>query len=75
MVPVKILVGKMPTKEFLNKYNLNQFSDIVTAVKTGNLKLFNDTLEKHYQFFTHKGIYLILEKAKMMVYRTLFKKM
>jgi hypothetical protein len=44
------------------------------AMKTGNLKKFNDNLEANQEFFIKKGVYLLLEKLKTFVYRNLFRK-
>ncbi|XP_031568913.1 PCI domain-containing protein 2-like [Actinia tenebrosa] len=74
LIPVKMLLGYMPTLAVLNKYKLPQFTDVVKAVKTGNLLLLNQTLEKQQAFFIQCGIYLILEKLKIITYRNLFKK-
>ncbi|KAF1453849.1 PCI domain-containing protein 2, partial [Spheniscus mendiculus] len=40
----------------------------------GNLLLLNDALTKHETFFIRCGIFLILEKLKIITYRNLFKK-
>jgi len=74
LIPIKILLGTMPRTEFLEKHNFLQFMDLAKAVQTGNLKLFNQTLATHQDFFIQKGIYLILEKSKILTYRNLFKR-
>ncbi|CAB3997888.1 PCI domain-containing 2, partial [Paramuricea clavata] len=74
LVPVKMLAGRLPPDEILEKYDLKQYSDIVRAVRTGNLLLLNSTLEKHEAFFITYGVFLILEKLKLITYRNLFKK-
>lgn len=75
LIPVKILRGKMPSKKLLDTYNMYQFRNFAEAVRTGNLKLFNDTLAEHQEYFIQKGIYLILEQSKLLAYRNLFKRM
>lgn len=40
----------------------------------GNLLLLNEALTKHETFFIRCGIFLILEKLKIITYRNLFKK-
>ncbi|CAG0894758.1 unnamed protein product [Cyprideis torosa] len=74
LIPVKLILGVIPKQDLLQKYNLPQFSEVVTSVRTGNLRLFNQTLNQHQAFFIQSGIYLILEKAKIIVLRNLFKK-
>lgn len=65
---------KFPKKSLLEKFKLTQFIDIVQSIKSGNIKQFNECLSTHQNFFISKGIYLILEKLKIIVYRNLFKK-
>ncbi|OBS59137.1 hypothetical protein A6R68_09738, partial [Neotoma lepida] len=74
LLPVKMLLGHMPTIELLRKYHLMQFSEVTKAVSEGNLLLLNEALAKHETFFIRCGIFLILEKLKIITYRNLFKK-
>ena len=54
---------------FLCRYDLLQFSDIVKSVKEGNLLKLNEALEANERFFIKCGIFLILEKLKIITYR------
>ncbi|XP_059541154.1 PCI domain-containing protein 2 isoform X3 [Myotis daubentonii] len=74
LLPVKMLLGHMPTIELLKKYHLMQFAEVTRAVSEGNLLLLNEALAKHETFFIRCGIFLILEKLKIITYRNLFKK-
>ncbi|KAN0041256.1 hypothetical protein ACTFIV_003793 [Dictyostelium citrinum] len=74
LVPMQLEQCKFPKKSLLEKYKLTQFIDIVQSIKSGNIKQFNECLATHQNFFISKGIYLILEKLKIIVYRNLFKK-
>uniref|UniRef100_A0A668A121 PCI domain-containing protein 2 n=1 Tax=Myripristis murdjan TaxID=586833 RepID=A0A668A121_9TELE len=74
LLPVKMLLGHMPTHQLLRKYDLMQFADVTKAVSEGNLLLLNEALVKHETFFIRCGIFLILEKLKIITYRNLFKK-
>ncbi|XP_024900786.1 PCI domain-containing protein 2 isoform X3 [Pteropus alecto] len=74
LLPVKMLLGHMPTIELLKKYHLMQFAEVTKAVSEGNLLLLNEALTKHETFFIRCGIFLILEKLKIITYRNLFKK-
>ncbi|XP_048508184.1 PCI domain-containing protein 2 isoform X2 [Athalia rosae] len=74
LVPVKMLLGYMPKKSLLEKYNLMEFWEIVEAVKRGNLHSLEQVMNKHEIFFISAGIYLIVEKLKLITYRNLFKK-
>jgi len=74
LIPVKMLLGHMPQQQLLKKYDLMQFQEVVSAVKQGNLLRLNEALEANEKFFIKCGIYLILEKLKIITYRNLFKK-
>ncbi|KAL0614457.1 PCI domain-containing protein 2 [Plecturocebus cupreus] len=74
LLPVKMLLGHMPTVELLKKYHLMQFAEVTRAVSEGNLLLLHEALAKHEAFFIRCGIFLILEKLKIITYRNLFKK-
>ncbi|CAG9795111.1 unnamed protein product [Diatraea saccharalis] len=74
LVPVKMLLGFMPTKKVLYKYDLALFWDLACAVKNGNLRGIDQVMEDYESFFIQAGIYLIVEKLKISAYRNLFKK-
>ncbi|VEN34856.1 unnamed protein product [Callosobruchus maculatus] len=74
LVPVKMLLGYIPSKKVLEKYDVLQFWELVQAVCQGDLKLFDQLMEKHESFFIKCGIYLIVDKLKIVAYRNLFRK-
>jgi len=74
LISVRMLHGTYPNQQLLTKYDLNQFNQVVEAVKSGNLPSFNIALKKNYEFFVQKGVYLILERLKLLTYRNLFKR-
>lgn len=74
LVPVKMLLGYMPSKQVLEKYDLIQFCELVKAVCHGDLRLFDEIMDTHETFFIKCGIYLIVEKLKIVAYRNLFRK-
>ncbi|XP_053203290.1 PCI domain-containing protein 2-like [Panonychus citri] len=74
LIPVKMLLGVMPTQQLLEKYHLLPFAPIARAVKQGNLSDLVNALETYSDFFWKFGIYLILDKLKIIAYRNAFKK-
>lgn len=74
LVPVKMLLGYMPSQSVLKKYDIMQFWELVEGVKKGDLRQLDQVQEKHESFFIKCGIYLIVEKLKIIAYRNLFKK-
>lgn len=73
LVPVKMLLGYIPSKQVLEKYDIALFWELIEAVSKGNLKLYDDIKEKHESFFIKSGIYLVVEKLKIIAYRNLFR--
>ena len=69
-----MLLGQMPKEALLKKYDLGQFCGVMSAVKEGHLCNLNMVLEEHEKIFIKWGIFLILEKLKIITYRNLFKK-
>jgi nuclear mRNA export protein PCID2/THP1 len=74
LVPVKMLLGYMPRKETMLKFNVPQFYELSSALKQGNVRAFDDVMQKYEAFFIDTGIYIIVEKLKIIAYRCLFKK-
>ncbi|TKR80180.1 hypothetical protein L596_014296 [Steinernema carpocapsae] len=74
LVPTKMFLGHMPKMELLEKYDLHAFADVVVSVKNGDLRGLADALENHRSFFISCGIFLMLERLKVITYRTLFKR-
>lgn len=73
LIPVRMLLGILPQHEMLTINNLREFRPIVHAIRTGNLGLMEDALAKYEFFFVRTGIYLLVEKLKLIVIRQLFK--
>lgn len=74
LVPVKMLLGYMPKREMLERYDVLQFHELACALKEGNISKFDEVIQRHEKFFIEYGIYLIVEKLKIIGYRNLFKR-
>lgn len=74
LIPVKMLLGYMPKQRLLKKYNLMEFWELMESVRKGDLRSLEGVMAKHETFFIDAGIYLIVEKLKLIAYRNLFKK-
>ncbi|XP_054162434.1 PCI domain-containing protein 2-like [Oppia nitens] len=74
LIPVKMLLGHMPSDQLLYKYDLQEFALVIRAVKDGNVRDLDEALETNAHFFWSNGIYLILEKLKMIAFRNICKK-
>ncbi|KAH8308467.1 hypothetical protein KR018_003512 [Drosophila ironensis] len=74
LVPGKMLLGYLPRKSLLERYDLMLFYDLALALKAGNVRLFDDILQERELELTSSGTYLLVERLKFIVYRNLFKK-
>lgn len=73
LVPCKLRLGVLPSKDLLQTYDLVMFVDIVRAIREGNVKLFTERMEEYSADFIKMGTYLLMMKLKFMVLRTLCK--
>jgi len=75
LIPVKLIKGIIPTEEILIQHNLeHMFSGITKAMRTGDLHLFDDTIEANSAIFIKTRTLLTLEKLRVTVQRSLFRK-
>ncbi|XVE97995.1 hypothetical protein REPUB_Repub03eG0067200 [Reevesia pubescens] len=74
LIPVKLSLGILPKAWLLEKYNLLEYSNVVQALKRGDLRLLRHALQEHEDQFLRSGVYLVLEKLELQVYQRLVKK-
>mmetsp|Transcript_52939 Transcript_52939/g.106112 ORF Transcript_52939/g.106112 Transcript_52939/m.106112 type:complete len:421 (-) Transcript_52939:279-1541(-) len=74
LIPIHLCHGKLPSEALLRQFKFNEFTDLVKAVKSGDLGSYNQCLVTFLDVFIKQGTYLVLEKAKTLVYRNLVKK-
>jgi COP9 signalosome complex subunit 12 len=74
LIPVKALTGKFPSAWILDKYELGEYKEMIAVIKQGNIKEFNKNLQKNQFSYIQKGILVIMNALKYLVYRNLFKK-
>lgn len=74
LIPIKMLLGRMPSLQLLQTYNLCQFDDIKRAVIAGRIGDLDRAIEVHSDFLWRYGIYLIIERLRPIALRNLFKK-
>lgn len=75
MVPVKLNLGLLPRPGLLERYNLKEFGTLVHALRVGDFRLYQQQLDCYQNEFISRGVYIILEKLKLFVYRNFIKKM
>lgn len=69
---VRLACSSLDRKQ--HKVNCGFYRCLFLVSSEGNLLLLNEALTKHETFFIRCGIFLILEKLKIITYRNLFKK-
>ncbi|GAB2213763.1 hypothetical protein Droror1_Dr00018077 [Drosera rotundifolia] len=66
--------GILPLDSMLENYNLVEYKDIVRALRQGDHRLLRYALQENEDRFLRSGVYLVLEKLELQVYRRLIKK-
>ncbi|GFY98446.1 proteasome family protein [Actinidia rufa] len=72
LIPVKLSIGILPKIALLEK--LTWWSNVVQALKRGDIRLLRQALQGHEDRFLRSGVYLVLEKLELQVYQRLIKK-
>lgn len=75
LVPTRLVLGKLASAGLLAKYSLGHYTPLCAAVSSGDLRAFNAHKEAHQSLYIQQGVYLIVERAKTIVYRNLFRKL
>ena len=74
LIPVKLLLGQLPRPELLRRYDLPHYGPVAAAVRSGDVRLLDGALAAHGPLFIRAGTFLLLEKLRNGVYRTLLKR-
>ncbi|KAL4450585.1 hypothetical protein ABPG77_000941 [Micractinium sp. CCAP 211/92] len=74
LVPVQLLLGHLPSPTLLAAHQLRQYEPIIAAMRSGDVKLFSDTMNALQFRFIQEGTYLLLEKLRYAVFRRLLRK-
>lgn len=74
LIPIKMLLGRMPSSQLMETYDLQQFDDIKRAVIRGHIGDLDRAIENNSDFLWNYGIYFIIELLKPLAMRNLFKK-
>lgn len=74
LIPLEINNGIMPSSIITREYNLPELVELGETVKKGDIAKFDSIMNQHQKSFIKIGIYLVLEQAKNIAYRSLFKR-
>lgn len=74
LVLVEINLNVFPTKALLQKYQLTEYIDLVEACQAGDMAKFEESLNRHMDYFIYGGVYLLAEKLRHLTLRNLMKR-
>jgi hypothetical protein len=74
LIPVRMLRGSFPTSALLREHGLEQFAGVARAVRTGDLRLFRQSMDAHGAAFIAQGTFLVLERLRLLALRNCLKR-
>ena len=67
-------LGVAPSELVASVYGLVELYQIGSAMRRGDVQMFEALMQTHQSMFIQQGVYLVLVQAKVICYRTLFKR-
>jgi nuclear mRNA export protein PCID2/THP1 len=67
-------LGVMPSEIIEKKYGLQDYLTLGRAVISGNLRVYEEVMQRNQREFIASGTYLVLEQVKLIAYRNLLKR-
>ncbi|ORX51879.1 hypothetical protein DM01DRAFT_1336876 [Hesseltinella vesiculosa] len=76
LIPTRLLLGRLPSKELLEKYALETpFAQLIATVKSGNYAHCMRVLEDHFAFFYQCSTYVLLcQRLPVLIWRCALKR-
>lgn len=72
LIPTKLICGKLPSMNLIKDYKMYEYIDIIQAIKTGNLKIFNENMQRFQRLWIKRGLYFVMDKLQQILLRNLF---
>ena len=74
LIPVNLLLGRLPSMSLLQQYNLPEFLPLILAFRTGNVPAWRRILDESREWYRRRSIWLLLfERGEILVWRNLFR--
>ena len=67
LVPINILYEEDISEEFLMENNLEHYVGMIQAIKTGDIKLYQKTLDENEHIYLQQFTFLFVEKFRLLV--------
>ncbi|TFK55408.1 hypothetical protein OE88DRAFT_1672014, partial [Heliocybe sulcata] len=76
LIPLRILKGHLPSKDLMGRFpSLDAlYAPFIQAIRTGDIKSYDEALDKWERRLTELNLYLNLEKARELCIRGLFRR-
>lgn len=74
LIPLRILHGKYPTRELLDKYELQEYNGVIQAIRNGQVKDMEKILEVNQVKYIRNGVLLVMDLIKLLCYRNFFRR-
>jgi nuclear mRNA export protein PCID2/THP1 len=71
LIPLNLFFGITPNEKLLSKYNLENYLELISSYKTGNVVKFEEAIQSLEDRLINLGTFLIIEKLKSYVFRNL----
>eukprot|EP00271_Cylindrocystis_brebissonii_P021880 TRINITY_DN8136_c0_g1_i3.p1 TRINITY_DN8136_c0_g1~~TRINITY_DN8136_c0_g1_i3.p1 ORF type:complete len:263 (-),score=63.09 TRINITY_DN8136_c0_g1_i3:596-1384(-) len=75
LIPVKLSLGVLPSERLLHQFGLPEYMGVTRAMRRGDVRMLRAALTTNEDMFLRAGVYLVLEKLELQVFRRLLKKM
>lgn len=73
LVPFKMMCGYMPSKRLIEEHGLQEYLDLMEAVRRGDLKMLEVCKQKYKRQWIKRGIYFLVDNLELILIRRLFK--
>lgn len=74
LIPVNALFGKYASNQLLEKYELNEYKEILACVRVGNISKVEEILYEYQEIYIKYGIFIVMDLLRIVTYKNLFKK-
>lgn len=74
LIPLQMLSGKKLSPKVILEKGFTEYADLAYAISTGNMHLYRDCLDRNELFFIAKGVYIIVEKLRNVLFQNLCRK-
>ncbi len=75
LVPVRMSLGQLPQAELLQKHGLTEYVQLVAAIREGDVREFTRAKDTHQLQFIKTGVFLLIERLTLVVYRRLLQRL